>query len=175
MSAHEQSEWLGIDWGAWKLPTLYSTYMWVWAALLILTVVEVIIPDPHMLNTWGLVSPAQADWLAGYMPRIFVVVSLILLALAKTFCVAWYYMHLIDERPSIILIACAPFLFSIFLTIGLWPHEAPNSRIKGEPGKNIDLGAQSQLESAPAPSEPEASISQAEGMQLAEQALSERQ
>ncbi|MFB6372718.1 MAG: cytochrome C oxidase subunit IV family protein, partial [Bradymonadaceae bacterium] len=79
--------------------------------------------------------------MAGYMPRTFVVVSLVLLALAKTFFVAWYYMHLIDERPSIILIACAPFLFSIFLTIGLWPHEAPNSRLKGGPGKDKKVGA----------------------------------
>jgi hypothetical protein len=30
-------------------------------------------------------------------------------------------MHLISERPAIILIACAPFIFSTFLTIGLFP------------------------------------------------------
>lgn len=106
--AHEQDTWLGIDW-------LYSTYMWVWAALLILTVVEVIVPEPSVV---GLPSNAFSE--------TFTVLSLILLALTKTFCVAWYYMHLIDERPAIILIACAPFLFSVFLTIGLWPHSDPN-------------------------------------------------
>ncbi|MFB6372717.1 MAG: hypothetical protein ABEN55_06310 [Bradymonadaceae bacterium] len=51
MSSHEQSNWLGIN-------GLYSTYMWVWAALLLLTLVEVIIPDPQMLHVWGLVSAA---------------------------------------------------------------------------------------------------------------------
>jgi len=104
--AHEQDDWLGIDW-------LYSTYMWVWAALLILTVVEVLVPEPSLV---GLQS----------FSATFTVLALILLALTKTFCVAWYYMHLIDERPAIILIACAPFLFSVFLTIGLWPHSNPN-------------------------------------------------
>lgn len=174
MSAHEQSEWLGIDWSAWKMPTLYSTYMWVWALLLVLTLVEVIVPDPQMLHTWGLVSPAGAEWIAGYMPRTFVVVSLILLALAKTFFVAWYYMHLIDERPSIILVACAPFIFSIFLTVGLWPHEAANSAIENSPGKDKDLGEQSRLEQGPDQLQREMSSS-ADGMRLAEQALSQRQ
>ena len=43
------------------------------------------------------------------------------LAIVKTYCVAWFYMHLIDERPLIVLIACAPFIFSVFLTVGLFP------------------------------------------------------
>ena len=102
--AHEQRSFLGISW-------LYSTYMWVWFALLVLTVVEVIVPEPELIG------------LAAF-PRWVVVLSLIMLALGKTFMVAWYYMHLIDERPSIIGIACAPFIFSVFLTIGLWPHRA---------------------------------------------------
>jgi hypothetical protein len=102
--AHEQNSFLGISW-------LYSTYMWVWFALLVLTVVEVIVPEPQLIG------------LAAF-PRWVVVLSLIMLALGKTFLVAWYYMHLIDERPSIIGIACAPFIFSVFLTIGLWPHRA---------------------------------------------------
>src|SRR5699024_2844030 len=58
-------------------------------------------------------------------PRTFQVVLLIGMAIAKTFLVAWYYMHLISERPAIILIACAPFIFSVFLTIGLFPWDPP--------------------------------------------------
>ena len=166
MASHEQSSWLGIK-------GLNPTYMWVWVGLLILTVVEVLVPDPHMLHVWGLVSTATADWIAGYMPRTFVVVSLILLALTKTFFVAWYYMHLIDERPSIILIACAPFIFSVFLTIGLWPHLPANSAIKGEPGKANNSGAQSQVDFT-FDSQRRADAEVADGMQLADEALSQR-
>lgn len=99
--AHEDEKmWFGF---------LKPGYMVVWFLLLVLTVVEVIIPEPALI---------------GMMPfdRLFVILSLIVVALAKTVMVAWYYMHLVDEGVSIILIACAPFLFSIFLTIGLFPY-----------------------------------------------------
>jgi type VI protein secretion system component VasK len=117
--SHEKQPFLGISW-------LYSQYMWVWAALLVLTVVEVIVPEPSLI---GLAK----------FPRVVVVLSLILLALMKTFFVAYYYMHLIDEKPSIILIACAPFIFSIFLTIGIWPQRSP----KGEEVKQKKSDIQS--------------------------------
>ena len=96
----EEDLWFGI---------LKPGYMVVWLALLILTVVEVIIPEPALIGM-------------EQFSRLFVVLSLIGLALIKTILVAWYYMHLIDERVSIILIACAPFLFSLFLTIGIFPY-----------------------------------------------------
>jgi len=117
--AHERQPFLGISW-------LYSQYMWVWAALLILTIVEVIVPEPSLI---GLAK----------FPRVVVVLSLILLALMKTFFVAYYYMHLIDEKPSIILIACAPFIFSVFLTIGIWPQ-------RSQKGEEVTKQKQSQLE-----------------------------
>ena len=84
-------------------------YMVIWAVLLILTVVEVIVPEPQLI---GLEA----------FPRLAVILSLFGLALIKTVLVAWYYMHLVDERVAIILIACDPFLFSLFLTIGLFPY-----------------------------------------------------
>ena len=170
--AHEQENWLGIDWDSLPLPTLYSTYMWVWAALLILTIVEVIVPDPHILHTWGILSVSGADAVAGFLPRTAVVLSLILLALAKTFFVAWYYMHLIDERPSIILIACAPFIFSVFLTIGLWPHTPPHSAIKGKAETDKkSTGEQAQLEEAESPQKPSNKVTLSQGMKLAEETL----
>ena len=175
--SHEQTDWLGIDWDNLPiaLPTLYSTYMWVWVALLVLTLVEVLVPDPHMLHVWGLISTASADSLAAMMPRWFVVTSLILLALAKTFSVAWYYMHLIDERPMIIGVACAPFIFSMFLAIGLWPQLPNNSAIKGEPGKDKDLsGGQSKLEQAPSQTPPSRTVTPEQGMKLADRALTRR-
>lgn len=102
--SHDRQPFLGISW-------LYSQYMWVWAALLILTVVEVLVPEPSLIGL-------------SKMSRSLTVLSLIILALMKTFFVAYYYMHLIDEKPSIILIACAPFIFSVFLTIGIWPQRS---------------------------------------------------
>lgn len=106
----EESHDSNAGWGWGPFQGLYAQYMWVWVALLVFTLVEVIIPEPEMIG------------LSYQFPRIFVIVSLIVIALIKTWLVAWYYMHLIAERPQIILIACAPFLFALFLTIGLFPY-----------------------------------------------------
>ncbi len=101
-NSHEEEKlWFGL---------LNPLYMWIWIALIVLTIVEVIIPEPELIG----MEPFD---------RTFTVVSLIGLALVKTVLVAAYYMHLVGERPAIIPIACAPFLFSIFLTVGLFPYE----------------------------------------------------
>ena len=129
MASKEEYE---TGWGWARMSFVYREYMWVWLWLLILTLVEVYVPEPHIFSElWdnlGLTPVYNAqEWInAWYMhylgeSRAFVVISLVLMALAKTWLVAWYYMHLISERPSIILIAAAPFIFSVFLTIGLWP------------------------------------------------------
>lgn len=93
----------GIDWNV--------QYMVIWAALLGFTLIEVFIPE----------MSGTHEMFGIQLPRTVGIVSLITLATIKTFLVAWYYMHLIGERPLLILIACAPFIFSIFLTIGLFP------------------------------------------------------
>lgn len=119
-------------WGWAKLDFVYRQYMWVWLGLFILTMVEVFIPEPQifasLFESIGLAAIPPFSGLVDYLyglsfPRAFVVVALIGLALTKTWMVAWYYMHLIAEKPSIILVACAPFVFSLFLTIGLFPWE----------------------------------------------------
>lgn len=115
----EQTNWLGISW-------LKSDYMWVWVALLILTALEVIAPEPQLVGLGDF-----PGFLGIMAPRTFQVVTLIGLAIIKTVLVAWYYMHLISERPAIILIACAPFLFATFLTIGMFPWGPP---FAGGPG-----------------------------------------
>ncbi|MFW5967890.1 MAG: cytochrome C oxidase subunit IV family protein [Persicimonas sp.] len=107
----EEKTWFGIDW-------LKAEYMWVWVALLVLTILEVLVPEPE---SFGL--GAFPDILM-FEARTIQVVLLIGLAISKTFLVAWYYMHLVSERPAIILVACAPFIFSVFLTIGLFPWPA---------------------------------------------------
>lgn len=98
-------------WGWFKFDSLYSEYMWVWVGLALLTLVEVFIPEPILFGV-------DIEF-----PRTFVVVSLIGLALVKTWLVAWYYMHLIAEKPAIILVAAAPFVFALFLTVGIFPWQ----------------------------------------------------
>jgi cytochrome c oxidase subunit IV len=121
----------GWGWGRWD--GLYAEYMWVWVALAVLTVVEVFIPEPEIFAALFSMIPVISDVgpmesLIAYLDqlqfnRVFVVVSLIVLALVKTWLVAWYYMHLIAEKPAIILVACAPFVFSLFLTVGIFPWQ----------------------------------------------------
>ena len=102
--AHDKTKVVGgIE---WNVP-----YMMVWAALLALTVIEVFVPE----------MSGDKKMLGIQMSRSLGVFLLIALATIKTYFVAWFYMHLTDERPMIVLIACTPFLFSIFLTIGLFP------------------------------------------------------
>lgn len=101
-NSHEEEKlWFGL---------LDPTYMWIWGWLIVLTIVEVIIPEPGLIG----MDP---------FPRTWTVLLLIGFALVKTVLVAAYYMHLVGEKPAIIPIACTPFLFSIFLTIGLFPYE----------------------------------------------------
>lgn len=109
MAHAEEKEWFGF---------LVPSYMWVWVALLVLTIVEVLVPEPQLVGLDSFPGLGIVD------PRTLQVLSLIMLALVKTFLVAWYYMHLVSERPSIILIGAAPFIFSTFLTIGLFPWPA---------------------------------------------------
>lgn len=90
----------------WNIP-----YMLVWVALLVLTLLEVFVPE----------MSGDKELFGINMSRTIGVMFLVTLAAVKTYFVAWFYMHLTEERPLIVLIACAPFMFSIFLTIGLFP------------------------------------------------------
>ena len=100
--AHKEAKWFFND-------LLHAQYWVIWAVLLVLTFVEVIIPEPSLIGLQ-------------MFPRTFVVISLIMIALAKTVLVAGYYMHLIGDKPALIAIASAPFIFSVFLTVGLFPY-----------------------------------------------------
>ena len=95
-------------WSSWLIK---PWYMWIWFALLVLTLIEVVIPEPALIGL-------DAD----VFSRPTVIVLLILLATVKTVLVAVYYMHLRDEKVGIIPLACAPFIFSVFLTVGLFPY-----------------------------------------------------
>lgn len=103
MSHDKTKTLMGIE---WNVP-----YMMIWAALLGLTLIEVFIPE----------MSGQKTMMGINFSRSIGVFMLIALATIKTYLVAWFYMHLTDERPLIVLIACAPFIFSVFLTIGLFP------------------------------------------------------
>ncbi len=132
MASQDAEHHYETGWGWLKIDGLYNQYMHVWVWLFVLTVVEVFIPEPHifaeLFEALRLTVIPGVEWVNAWLfalefPRVFVVVSLIVLALVKTWLVAWYYMHLISERPIIILVAAAPFIFSIFLTIGLFPWQ----------------------------------------------------
>ncbi len=92
-------------------------YMIIWVVLLALTLVEVFIPEMAM----GPNGPREHGIFDAIFSRNVAITLLVILAIAKTYCVAWFYMHLVDERPLIVLIGCTPFIFSVFLTIGLFP------------------------------------------------------
>ncbi len=96
---------------------LNVSYMIIWAVLLGLTLVEVFIPE----MAHGPTGPRENSIFDPVFSRNLSIVLLIALAIAKTYCVAWFYMHLVDERPLIVLIGCTPFIFSVFLTVGLFP------------------------------------------------------
>ncbi len=82
--------------------TLNVQYMLIWAARLILTLIEVAIPEVDI-------------------PRSAGVLSLISLAIAKTYLVAWCRGHRMGDPPTLVLGAGAPFIFSGFLTVGPFP------------------------------------------------------
>lgn len=100
------------------------SYMIIWAVLLGLTFIEVFIPEmavgPNGPKPGGLLDDLFGRDM-DFFGRNVAVALLVVLAIAKTYCVAWFYMHLVDERPLIVLIGCTPFIFSVFLTIGLFP------------------------------------------------------
>ncbi len=132
MASQDAEHHYDTGWGWLKFDGLYRQYMHIWVWLAVLTVVEVFIPEPHifaeLFEALHLTVIPGVEWVNAWLhaiefPRVFVVISLILLALVKTWLVAWYYMHLISERPTIILVAAAPFIFSVFLTIGLFPWQ----------------------------------------------------
>ncbi len=100
--AHKEAKWVFHD-------LLHLQYWVIWAVLLVFTFIEVVIPEPSLV---GLDT----------FPRTFVIIALIMIALVKTVLVAGYYMHLIGDKPAMIMVAATPFIFSIFLTIGIFPY-----------------------------------------------------
>ncbi len=77
-------------------------YWGVWAALAVLTVIELLV--------------AKAP-----VPKFIMVFSLCALALAKAALVAAYFMHLKFEKYALILVVLSPLLLSAILYIGLVP------------------------------------------------------
>ncbi len=82
-------------------PNYWKIFGW----LVVLTVVEVGITYLHM-------------------PKMFLVTGLILMALVKAFLVAWYFMHLKNEKFAMIAMVGFPLLLLIDLFLGLMPDIA---------------------------------------------------
>jgi cytochrome c oxidase subunit IV len=77
-------------------------YMAVFWSLLVLTLLEVGIFYLHL-------------------GRVYLVIALVIMALAKAFLVAWYFMHLRFERWTLMIIAVIPLALAVDLYLGLMP------------------------------------------------------
>ena len=73
-------------------------YAGVFVSLFVLTIIEVIVSGSHL-------------------PQIVIVLSLIFFAIVKACLVALFYMHLRFEKVLLTVIAFAPLLFSVILTL----------------------------------------------------------
>jgi cytochrome c oxidase subunit 4 len=56
-----------------------------------------------------------------HIGRIYLITALIILAFAKAFLVAWYFMHLKFEKLSLILIVIIPLALAVDLFLGILP------------------------------------------------------
>lgn len=59
-----------------------------------------------------------------HLPKLFLASALILLALAKAFLVAWYFMHLKSEKVALVAMVGLPLLLLVDLFLGLMPDIA---------------------------------------------------
>ncbi len=75
---------------------------------------------------WWLLALTLVEVGITYLPiaKFFLVTALILMALAKAFLVAWYFMHLRSERWTLIVMTVIPLLLALDLFIGLLPDIA---------------------------------------------------
>jgi cytochrome c oxidase subunit 4 len=76
----------------------HPNYGLVFLALFILTVTEIIVANLHM-------------------PKLYIVLGLVVLALMKASLVAMFYMHLRFEKILLAVIAFSPLIFSVILTL----------------------------------------------------------
>lgn len=59
-----------------------------------------------------------------HLPKLFLAMALILMAFAKAFLVAWYFMHLRSERWTLVAMVGLPMLLLADLFLGLMPDIA---------------------------------------------------
>jgi cytochrome c oxidase subunit IV len=111
-------------------------YMGVFVALIILTAAEIGVFYLHL-------------------PQLVMVISLVLMALAKAGLVAAYFMHLRFEKRTLAIIVLTPLVLSAVIIIGLVP-DADNrfSYPRKPPTKWVLPGEKGAEESAPATAEP---------------------
>ncbi len=80
--------------------------------------------EPNYMKVfWALLALTLIEVAIVYLPmaKLFVAIALILMAFAKAFLVAWYFMHLRSERWTLIAITAIPLLLAIDLLVGLLP------------------------------------------------------
>jgi len=85
--------------------------------------------EPNYMGVfWALLVLTLAEVGVFYMglPRLILIVSLILMALAKAGLVAAYFMHLALEKRTLALIVISPLVLSAVIIIGLTPDSVFN-------------------------------------------------
>lgn len=108
-------------------------YMGVFWALLVLTLAEVGIVYLHL-------------------PKVIMVITLVLMALAKAGLVAAYFMHLALEKRTLALIVVSPLVLSAVIIIGLLPDSVYNYPRKPPERWVLPGQEEPQQEVEPAPS-----------------------
>ena len=111
--------------------------------------------EPNYMGVfWALLVLTLAEVAVFYMgvPRLVLIVSLILMALAKAGLVAAYFMHLALEKRTLAVIVISPLVLSAILIIGLTPDSAFNYPRKS-PETSILPGHEAPAEPSAAPAQ----------------------
>ncbi|PYQ09194.1 MAG: hypothetical protein DMH00_13450 [Acidobacteria bacterium] len=133
-------------------------------------------------NYWGvfgallILTLAEVGVFYMHLPRLVMVLSLVIMALAKAGLVAAYFMHLALEKRTLALIVISPLVLSGVIIIGLtpdsvfnYPRQPPEKWVlpgeeepKGEPGGEPSA-APAQEQPAPPPAQPPQPAAPADG------------
>jgi cytochrome c oxidase subunit 4 len=90
-------------------------------------------PHPNYFGTWFIllvVTLAEVVFAAVTPTGLFKGVGLVVMALYKVVLVALYFMHLKFEKKTMWVIASAPLIFGVILSIGVYPDSESSTDAK---------------------------------------------
>lgn len=83
--------------------------------------------EPNYMKVFGwliVLTVAEVGIVYMHLPKLAMAAALILMALAKAFLVAWYFMHLKSEKVALVAMVGLPLLLLVDLFLGLMPDVA---------------------------------------------------